>query len=60
MILDQKIANLIFQMEYEIGRECYNPESYNRYTCEYGQDYRYPVHFESPDGRWKTNGCIIG
>lgn len=43
MKVDTKIANLIAELEYEIGNECYNPNSYNGYTGEEGCEFRYPV-----------------
>ena len=39
----QNIASLIAKLEYEIGRECYNPNSYDGYTGIEGLGYRYPV-----------------
>lgn len=39
----QNIASLIAQLEYEVGRECYNPNSYDGYTGIEGLGYRYPV-----------------
>ena len=39
----QNIATLIAQLEYEVGRECYNPNSYDGYTGIEGLGYRYPV-----------------
>lgn len=39
----QNIASLIAKLEYEVGRECYNPNSYDGYTGIEGLGYRYPV-----------------
>ena len=39
----QNIASLIAQLEYEVGKECYNPNSYDGYTGIEGLGYRYPV-----------------
>ena len=39
----QNIASLIARLEYEIGIECYNPNSYDGYTGIEGCGYRYPV-----------------
>lgn len=36
----QNIATLIAQLEYEVGRECYNPNSYDGYTGIEGLGYR--------------------
>ena len=39
----QNIATLIAQLKCEVGRECYNPNSYDGYTGIEGLGYRYPV-----------------
>ena len=39
----QNIASLIARLEYEVGRECFNPNSYDGYTGIEGLGYRYPV-----------------
>ena len=36
----QNIATLIAQLEYEVGRECYNPNSYDGYTGIEGLGYK--------------------
>lgn len=41
----QNIASLIAKLEYEVGRECYNPNSYDGYTGIEGLGYRYPVKY---------------
>lgn len=45
MIIDQDIANLIATLEYEIGNQTYNPNSYNGWTGEEGCGFRYPVEY---------------
>lgn len=42
MKLSRKMTRLICDLEYIIGNECYNPNSYDYY--EDGQYFRYPVH----------------
>jgi|GEM_PF-670347 len=58
-------VKLIEELEYIIGSECYNPNSYNGYTCEEGCEYRYPVTVTCKDEngerydkkyRWKLDG----
>ena len=44
MKLDQKMAKLICELEYCIGNECYNPNSYDGWTGDEGCEYRYPVY----------------
>lgn len=43
MKIDKKIASLIAELEYEIGKQCYNPNSYDGYTGITGRCFRYPV-----------------
>lgn len=40
---NKRLANLIFELEYIIGSECYNPNSYDGYTGEEGKEFRYPI-----------------
>ena len=47
MKLDMQTANLICDLEYLIGRKCFNPKSYNGWTNVEGLLYRYPVTFQS-------------
>lgn len=44
MKIDKNIANLIAELEYKIGSQCYNPNSYNGYTGEEGCEFRYPIY----------------
>ena len=44
MKIDENIANLISELECIIGKECYNPNSYDGYTHEEGKQFRYPVN----------------
>jgi len=43
MKIDKNIAMLIAELEYEIGKQCYNPNSYDGYTGITGSCFRYPV-----------------
>lgn len=43
MHITKEICWLIADLEYEIGIECYNPESYDGYNDVQGCSYRYPV-----------------
>ena len=45
MKMDKEITELISTIEYLIGSQCYNPYSYNGWTGEEGQSYRYPVSY---------------
>ena len=44
MKLDNNMARLICELEYYIGRECFNPNSYDGWTGEEGCEFRYPVY----------------
>ena len=44
MKLDKKMAKLICELEYCIGNECYNPNSYDGWTGTEGCEFRYPVN----------------
>lgn len=61
MKIDKNIANLIMELEYCIGRECYNPNSYNGYTGEEGCSFRYPVYTASKNekGEYEETRCKL-
>lgn len=44
-IIDKTIVDLICDLEYDIGSEAYNPNSYNGYKQEDGCAYKYPVNY---------------
>ena len=44
MKLTQELTDLICELEYMIGDQCYNPNSYDGYTGDEGCSYRYPVY----------------
>jgi hypothetical protein len=43
MNINKQLVELICELEYIVGQECFNPNSYNGYTGEEGKDFRYPV-----------------
>ena len=45
MIVDENIAELICTLEYKIGNQTYNPNSYNGWTGEEGCGFKYPVSY---------------
>ena len=45
MKLNASIVQLISELEYLIGQQCYNPKSYNGYTGDEGCSFRYPVAY---------------
>lgn len=45
MKVDKNMTNIICNIEYIIGDETYNPNSYNGWTCEEGCSFRYPVNY---------------
>lgn len=54
MEIDKNIARLIADLEFQIGNECYNPNSYNGLTFEKGCNFRYPVSIEIQLGDGET------
>lgn len=52
MKLDEQMVSLICDLEYCIGSECYNPNSYDGWTGESGCSFRYPVYYSTS----KTSG----
>lgn len=49
MKITKDILDLIAILEYRIGNQCYNPNSYNGWTGEEGRSYRYPVVYAQMD-----------
>lgn len=45
MVVDKNIAELICALEYIIGKQMYNPNSYNGWTEEEGCSFKYPVNY---------------
>lgn len=45
MIVDENIAELICTLDYKIGNQTYNPNSYNGWTGEEGCGFKYPVSY---------------
>ena len=45
MKIDREMADLICELEYVIGNQTYNPNSYNGWTGEEGCGYKYPVNY---------------
>lgn len=45
MRLNEKTVKLISELEYLIGHQCFNPNSYNGYTGDEGCTFRYPVSY---------------
>ena len=54
----QNIATLIAQLEYEVGGECYNTNSYDGYTGIEGLGYRYPVKVYQDENMRTYRGSI--
>lgn len=45
MEINDITAALVSELEYIIGNECYNPNSYDGYRNSIGRGFRYPVAF---------------
>ena len=50
MKISKKTIELICELERLVGKQCYNPQSYNGYTGEEGCLMRYPVYYCNKDG----------
>lgn len=50
MKLTKATTDLICELEYIIGNQCYNQNSLNGYTLEEGCEFRYPVYYENNEG----------
>ena len=50
MKIDETTAKLICELEYLVGSECYNPNSYDGWTGIAGKEYRYPVYALDKEG----------
>lgn len=59
MFIDINTLRLISELEYIIGEECYNPNSYDGWNDIEGCDFRYPVHAIDSEGTsWKVRGKV--
>ena len=50
MKLNNKMCKVIADLEYEIGSQCYNPNSYDGWNEVEGCDFRYPINIPNQDG----------
>ena len=60
MKLDKSMCRLIANLEYKIGSECYNPNSYDGWNDIEGCGFRYPISFPIGNGDYikiKENLC---
>ena len=59
MRLDEKTSRLVAELEYYIGSECYNPNSYDGWNNVEGCDFRYPISVPDDTGEFtKIRGRI--
>lgn len=52
MKLDSNMIKLIAHLEWLIGSECYNPNSYDGWNDIEGCSFRYPINVPMEDGRY--------
>lgn len=50
MKLNKQMCKVIADMEYLIGSECYNPNSYDGWNDVEGCDFRYPINVPNTEG----------
>ena len=58
MKLSKDLCNVIAEIEYLIGSECYNPNSYDGWNDVEGCEFRYPIKIRKQNGEFikvKTN-----
>ena len=53
MKVDKNLSKLICEIEYLIGSECYNPNSYDGWNDVDGCDFRYPISFPNENGEYR-------
>ena len=62
MKLNANIMKLITLLEYRVGNNVYNPNSYDGWTGKYGCSFRYPVTYEYMNEdvqyEYKTSGMM--
>lgn len=49
MKLNDEMMDLMSELEYLIGKNCYNPNSYDGWTGDEGCSFRYPVCYDDMD-----------
>lgn len=60
MKINNSTIKLISELEYLIGHQCFNPNSYDGYTGEEGRTFRYPVvYINKNDTEVKTKAHVI-
>lgn len=49
MSIDKSLVTLIAELEYLVGSQCYNPNSYDGWNHVEGCDFRYPINIKIND-----------
>ena len=59
MELTKEMCKVVAEIEYKIGSECYNPNSYDGWNDIEGCDFRYPINIPDENGNYtKIRGNI--
>ena len=53
MKLTPEMSKIVAELEYLIGSECYNPNSYDGWNDIEGCDFRYPISLPNNEGKYK-------
>ena len=53
MKLNNDLCKLIAELEYIVGRECYNPNSYDGWNDVEGCSFRYPINVPNSEGEYR-------
>lgn len=53
MMVNKDVCKLIADLEFLIGKECYNPKSYDGWNDIEGCSFRYPINVPDKDGDYR-------
>lgn len=53
MKLNNDLCELIAELEYIVGSECYNPNSYDGWNDVEGCSFRYPINVPNSEGEYR-------
>lgn len=59
MKLNKDLCELIAELEYIVGSECYNPNSYDGWNDVEGCSFRYPINVPNSEGKYEKTRSNI-
>lgn len=60
MRLDARTMKLLGELEYLVGSQCYNPNSYDGWNDVEGCEFRYPISVPDEDGKYEKYRSNLG